>query len=121
MESVHWIIGEDERDVNFLSCDWSVGSNPAFSFSLVKYGIFFTFGFRTKEWFDDMQRTVSCVRNKVEITSHLSSSSTREAVVQEYISWETGVLRLLDGDLCAAIFSLENVWLENSGECKPIR
>ena len=77
--------------------------------------------YRSRDWYDDMQRTVSCVRNKVEITSHLSSSSTREAVVQEYISYETGVLRLIDGDMCAVLFSLENMWVEESKEHKPLR
>ena len=67
--------------------------------------------YRTEAWYSDMQRTASCVRNKLEVTSHLFISSTREGVVQEYISFETGVIRLLDGDKGAALFSIENIWV----------
>ena len=77
--------------------------------------------YRTKEWWDDLQRTVSCLRNRVEITAHLSSSSPREAVVQEYISWETGLLRMLDEDKSVALFALENFWTSHDGEFKPLR
>ena len=55
------------------------------------------------------------------MTSHLASSSPREGVVQEYISWECGVIRMLDGDKAAALFSLENVWTTHEGEFKPLR
>ena len=58
---------------------------------------------------------------QVEVTSHLASSSPREGVVQEFISWETGVIRMLDGDKGAALFSLENVWTTHEGEFKPLR
>ena len=67
--------------------------------------------YRTEAWYNDMQRTVSCVRNKLEVTSRLSISSTREGVIQEYISFETGIIRLLDGDKGAALFSMENIWV----------
>ena len=76
--------------------------------------------YRTKAWYDDIQRTASCVRNKLEVTAHLTSSGTREGVVQEYISFETGVIRLLDGDHGAALFSIENVWLCEKDVWKPL-
>ncbi len=60
-----------------------------------------------------------CVQ--IEVTSHLASSSPREGVVQEYISWECGVIRMLDGDKAVALFSLENVWTTHEGEFKPLR
>lgn len=75
--------------------------------------------YRTKDWFDDLQRVASCVRNKVEIMGQLSSSSTREGVVQEFISFETGIIRMLDQDKAAAIFSLENVWVSADGQARP--
>ena len=77
--------------------------------------------YRTKEWFDDIQRIASCVRNKTEITSHLSSSSPMEGVVQEYISYETGVIRMLEGDKCCALFSIENFWVSHEAQLKPLR
>ena len=77
--------------------------------------------YRTKDWFDDIQRIASCVRNKSEITSHLSSSSPMEGVIQEYISFETGVIRILEGDKCCALFSIENFWLTHEKEFKPLR
>ena len=58
---------------------------------------------------------------QVEVTSHLARYSPREGVVQEFISWETGVIRMLDGDKGAALFSLENVWTTHEGEFKPLR
>merc|ERR1719219_2139359 len=47
----------------------------------------------------------------MEVTTRLAISSTREGVIQEFISFETGIIRLLDGDKGAALFSLENIWV----------
>ena len=45
----------------------------------------------------------------------LTISSTREGVIQEYISYENGLVRLLDQDKGVVIFGLENVWVNEGG------
>ena len=44
-----------------------------------------------------------------------------EGIIQEYISFETGVIRILEGDKCCALFSIENFWLTHDKEFKPLR
>ena len=56
---------------------------------------------------------------QVELAPQLSSSSTRPAVVQELLSQEAAVLRLLDGDRAAALLHLDCLWLQQGGEAKP--
>ena len=76
--------------------------------------------YRTKEWYEDLQRVAVCQRQRVPVTEPLTTSSAREAVVQEYLSWEAGLVRLLDQDRGVALFSLENVWVTEGGQGRPL-
>lgn len=71
--------------------------------------------YRTKDWHEELGRLASCTRQRVAMAEPLTTSSTREGVVQEYLSYETGLLRLLDGDRGVALFALESVWVEEGG------
>ena len=75
--------------------------------------------YRTKDWFEDLQRVAGSMRNKKEITEHLVLSSVREGIVQEFISFETGIIRLIDQEREAAFFSIENIWINSKGSSKP--
>ena len=71
--------------------------------------------YRSREWHEELQRVASCVRQRVPIVEPLTISSTREGVVQEFISYETGLVRLLDQDKGVVLFCLENVWVSEGG------
>ena len=71
--------------------------------------------YRSREWHEDLQRIASCVRQRLPIVEPLTISSTREGVIQEYISYENGLVRLLDQDKGVVIFGLENVWVNDGG------
>ena len=71
--------------------------------------------YRSREWHEELQRVASCVRQRLPIVEPLTISSTREGVVQEFISYETGLVRLLDQDKGVVLFCLENVWVKEGG------
>ena len=71
--------------------------------------------YRSREWHEELQRVASCVRQRAPIVEPLTISGTREGVVQEFISYETGLVRLLDQDKGVALVCLENVWVKEGG------
>ena len=71
--------------------------------------------YRSREWHEELQRVASCVRQRLPLVEPLTISSTREGVVQEFISYETGLVRLLDQDKGVVLFCLENVWVKEGG------
>ena len=71
--------------------------------------------YRSREWHEELQRVASCVKQRQPIVEPLTISSTREGVVQEFISYETGFVRLLDQDKGVVLFCLENVWVNEGG------
>ena len=56
------------------------------------------------------------MRQRLALTEPLTTSSTREAVLHEYISYECGLLRLLDGDRGVVLFHLDCVWVMEGGQ-----
>jgi len=86
------------------TCLWRDGAGPQ--------------NYRTETYLSDLNRIAKEHREDTNITPSLFSK-TRVGTVQEFISYETGLIRMLDGDNCVALFSLDQVWeaqLNNKGD-----
>jgi len=75
--------------------------------------------YRTKEMMDDTQKLCSSAKYSTGYVYYLNNlqaggldSIPREGVVQEFLSLETGLIRLTDSDCSVVLFNLGQIWIQ---------